>query len=176
MWRNWLARIVWDDEAESSSLTTPTRYMKNKLMLYRRLVYLIIIIFIIISIYYYFHPFQTTVFIKNIPIYVDLAINDTERQKGLGEREHLDDGRGMLFVFPNPEKFQFWMKDMQFPLDFIWIKDNVVIDLTKNVPIYTDGVYTRLQPSEPVNKILEVNAGFIDKNQIQIGDPIVIRN
>lgn len=96
-----------------------------------------------------------------------------KRAKGLSGRESLEDGEGMLFVFDTPSKLTFWMKGMNFPLDFIWIRGNEIRDLSPNVPVDYPGL---LHTREEVDKVLEVNVGFVDEYSIHIGDSIVIDN
>lgn len=111
---------------------------------------------------------------------IDIEVSDTiaTRQLGLSYRESLDQNSGMLFVFDSYNIEYFWMKDMKFPLDIIWIKDDTIVDISKNVP--TPKVEVPLNqlptysPKEKVNYVLEVNAGFADKNKIKIGDRVQI--
>jgi len=145
---------------------------KNKRKFFLVSVSIILFLFI----YYYFRPIQTRMHIGKTVIKLDLALTDNQKIKGLGGRKSLNYDRGMLFVYPNPDYYQFWMKDMNFNLDFIWIKDNTIVDITENVPIITSGEITKIVPNVPVNKILEVKSGFVDKNGIKVGDNVVIRN
>src|SRR3989344_573955 len=57
-------------------------------------------------------------------IRVNLATTDAAREQGLSGRENLKEEEGMLFVFDYPDKYSFWMKDMNFPIDMIWIIEN----------------------------------------------------
>lgn len=107
-------------------------------------------------------------------IQVEIADTEAKRSQGLSGRKLLSENQGMLFVFPYTGIYPFWMKDMHFPLDFVWISQKKVVDITENVPnpkTPTDQLplYT---PKEPVDMVLEVNAGFIKKNNIKIGDTI----
>ncbi|MCH8298791.1 MAG: DUF192 domain-containing protein, partial [Chloroflexi bacterium] len=52
---------------------------------------------------------------------VELAATPEERIRGLSGREHLNSGSGMLFIFENAERFRFWMREMEIPLDIVWI-------------------------------------------------------
>lgn len=112
-------------------------------------------------------------------IKAEVADTVAKRTKGLGDRAKLEIGTGMLFVFEQPGKYRFWMKGLQFPLDFIWIKDNKVVDILTNVPVPPDGASDNALPTyEPiteVDKILEVNAGFVEFNNIQVGDLVEIQ-
>lgn len=113
--------------------------------------------------------------INNQRITVEIADTDTLRSQGLSGRESLAKDRGMLFVYQKPGIYSFWMKDMQFPLDFIWINGDTVVDLTKDIPVpETEDLLTlpNYQPNTPVDKILELNVGSIAGMNIKIGDKI----
>ena len=112
--------------------------------------------------------------INNHRLNVEIVSDNLTRAKGLSNRKSLDKNSGMLFMFPNADYHQFWMKDMLFPLDFIWIKDNIVVDVTENVayPINHDENMSIITPKEPANTVLEVNAGKIKEWDIKIGDVV----
>lgn len=98
---------------------------------------------------------------------IEYALTDDERTRGLGQRTSLDPGKGMLFVFPEPGIYGFWMKDMQFPLDFIFITDERVESVLHNISEHDERI---LYPHQPVKYILEVNAG--EATEIQPGDRV----
>ncbi|MFC1625426.1 DUF192 domain-containing protein [Patescibacteria group bacterium] len=108
---------------------------------------------------------------------VEIAKTQKERQVGLSNRSSLDENKGMLFVFEKNVTPVFWMKDTQIALDLIWIKDGMVIDITKNVqpePGIPDDKLTRYNPDGFVDYVLEVNGGFSDKYSLKIGEPVQI--
>ncbi|MEI7621190.1 MAG: DUF192 domain-containing protein, partial [Candidatus Moraniibacteriota bacterium] len=76
---------------------------------------------------------------------------------------------GMLFVFDNPDKYAFWMKDMQFALDILWLKDGKVVFLEKNILPTFKGTLT---PTEDADQVLEINAGKVDELGIEVGDAV----
>lgn len=87
---------------------------------------------------------------------------------GLGQRAGLPEGRGMLFVMPQRRIQEFCMRDMHFPIDFIWLEPGRVAGLTKNVsPQNQEACYSS---PVPVNYVLEVPAGFCDRHGIKVGD------
>jgi len=107
--------------------------------------------------------------IKNTKIKVELADTAEKKSYGLSGRNSLPENRGMLFVYDKPEFYSFWMKDMQFSIDIIWINESYrVVDITKSVPL--DSFPQSFQPQRPAQYVLEVSAGFSDKNDIRIGD------
>lgn len=105
-------------------------------------------------------------------IRVEIARSPEERTKGLSGHEPLAEDEGMLFVFQEPGVYSFWMKEMLFPLDMIWIRDGVVVDLSEHVPLMENGSITTRSPRKPVDMVLEVNAGWAQRNNISYGDPV----
>src|SRR5258708_475594 len=95
--------------------------------------------------------------------------------QGLSDRTTLGSD-GMLFLLPNKAIQQFWMKGMKFGLDFLWINDFQVADVTKNIPppfpSIPDGDLPVYAPSMLVNMVLEMNAGAVEKYGIVPGDRI----
>lgn len=109
---------------------------------------------------------------------VEVADTDAEKSKGLGFRESLATDSGMLFIEETPQKYTFWMKGMQFPIDFIWILNDEIVDIIPNVPPPIEGqsdeTLERYAPLTEINRILETNAGFVDQNNITVGDKIIL--
>lgn len=119
-------------------------------------------------------PRDKYVTINNNKIYVEVAKSDTERSKGLSGRSSLDSNSGMIFVFNN-QKPTFWMKDTLIPLDIIWINDGIITGINKNVPIekgVTDSNLKKYPAPSEIDYVLEVNAGYCDKNSIKVGDSV----
>jgi hypothetical protein len=102
---------------------------------------------------------------------VAYASTPSEQQQGLSDTSSLTDNQGMLFIFPTATSPSFWMKDMQYSLDIIWIgSDKKVVDITANL---TPSTFPKsFSPKNPAQYVLEVNAGFVEKNVIQIGSPV----
>ena len=111
--------------------------------------------------------------VKTTPVSAELAETRQEQEQGLGGRTSLPEGRGLLYLLAKPDFYTFWMKNMKFPIDIIWVdKDQKIIDITHNL---TPDTYPRIfQPVKPAQIILEVPAGFAKKNGIQIGDPVTV--
>lgn len=109
---------------------------------------------------------------------IEIADSKEERAQGLGGRTNLASNSGMLFIFDTADKHKFWMKGVKFPLDFIWIKGNKVVDLTVGAqpvdPGTPDSSLVIYSPIEPVDKALEVNAGVLREHNIQVGDIVEI--
>ncbi len=114
--------------------------------------------------------------INNTTLKVEVADTATKRSKGLGGRDSFAENEGMLFVFDRTDKYPFWMKGLKFPLDFVWIKDEQVVDILENIPPPSPG-----QPDDSlpiyssrveVEKVLEMNAGSVRRFNIKVGDTV----
>jgi len=93
--------------------------------------------------------------------------------RGLGDRESLPDDRGMLFVFPEPGRHTFWMKNMLIPIDIIWISaDGRVVDVqtARPEPGVPDPQLRRYNPNGEAKYVLEVRAGLAAEQGVQAGD------
>lgn len=88
---------------------------------------------------------------------------------GLGYRQKLPEGRGMLFFMPGVETQNFCMRGMKFAIDIIWIVGGKIAGLEKNVSPQFPG---SLCSPQPVNYVLEVPGGFCDRNGIKVGDAV----
>ena len=108
--------------------------------------------------------------INNKTFYAEVVSSPDKMQKGLGERKSLCQSCAMIFEFPQTGRYPFWMKDMHFPLDIIWISGGKVVYLEKNVSENFSGVIT---PPNDANQVLEINAGNIEKLGIKIGDKVI---
>ncbi|MDE2399661.1 MAG: DUF192 domain-containing protein [Patescibacteria group bacterium] len=110
---------------------------------------------------------------KNIK--VDLALTPSEQSQGLSGRASLDENTGMLFVFDRPDKYAFWMKDMNFSIDMIWIgEDNKIVFIKKNaLPKDYPETYQPGMDNNTARYVLEITAGFSEKNNLKIGDEVV---
>jgi hypothetical protein len=119
-----------------------------------------------------------TVTLEGRVFHVDLADTMAKRMRGLSGRVSLTDDQGMLFIFPSPDRYSFWMKDMKFAIDIVWISGTTVVDVTENVPPPAPGQSTlslpMYSPAVPADKVLEINAGLADKLGIGAGDRAAI--
>ncbi|MFH0749307.1 MAG: DUF192 domain-containing protein [Candidatus Gottesmanbacteria bacterium] len=123
--------------------------------------------------FYTRHPLNGTVIINKTVFLVDLALNPIEKEKGLSYRKSLAPKHGMLFVYDHKEIYPFWMKGMNFPLDFIWLDGNIIVDITRNVQPANGLNMHVVKPNVMVDKILEINAGEVDTYNINIGDTVL---
>ena len=104
------------------------------------------------------------VVIGDVVLPVELAITPEERRQGLSDRPSLAPGTGMLFVFESDGHRQFWMKNMHFPLDMVWIgSDCAVGEISGEVPASPPGTddsdVVRVSPEEEAQYVMEINGG-----------------
>lgn len=111
----------------------------------------------------------TNVKIGNTTVKVEIADTVIKQSKGLMFRKSLGKNEGMLFIFSNEGYHTFWMVNMSFPIDIIWISANrTIVDITKNAePCFIPCKF--YSPKEKAQYVLEVNSGFADKHKIKIG-------
>lgn len=108
-------------------------------------------------------------------INVEIADTDALRERGLSGRESLGEKDGMLFVFPEKGTYGFWMKDMRFPIDIVWISNGNIVGVEKNIDPQIGAPIQKLKiyyPPQEVDVILEVTAGRSDNLGIKTGDEI----
>jgi len=142
--------------------------LKNKV------IFLIILFFIIIisSIYLYLTNINNkrTIEINNLRIEVWVARTPAEKAQGLSGKKELKENEGMIFVYDDYQIRTFWMKDMLFSIDTLWLLDNEVVGIEKNIPLTEDGGVKKYHSPIPVNYVLEVSSGFANRNSINVGD------
>ena len=111
--------------------------------------------------------------IGSTPITLEIADTNAARELGLSKRDSMPPNTGMLFEFDNPGVYGFWMKDMKFALDMIWISpQKQIISINKNVApeSYPEAFY----PPSAVSFVIEVPAGYSDAHNIQVGQNLSI--
>ena len=115
---------------------------------------------------------KPSISINNKLLYVEIADDLPKQINGLSYRKNLGDNNGMIFIFKDTQVRTFWMKNMLFPLDIIWINDNTIVKIDKNLPPEGSNPFATYSSSVPVNYVLEVNAGFADKYNIKTGNSV----
>lgn len=115
-----------------------------------------------------------TVEIGGQTVRVDIADTPQKREKGLGGRASLLPDEGMLFVFPADGKYAFWMKDMQFPIDILWLSaSSTIVDIAESI---SPSVYpASFLPHALARYVLELPAGFSNEYGVHVGDSVQIQ-
>jgi uncharacterized protein len=97
------------------------------------------------------------------------VITDEGRQRGLSYTETLGKRAGMLFVFENPSNHCFWMKDMKYPLDIIWLDESKKV-VTIHENLQPESFPRSFCGAESSIYVLEVPAGSVEMNTIKLGE------
>ncbi|MDB5225124.1 MAG: response regulator MprA [Candidatus Adlerbacteria bacterium] len=115
-----------------------------------------------------------TLSLGSTEVVAEVADTDPLRERGLGGRNRLEEGRGMWFVFDTDELWAFWMKDTLIPLDIIWVAaDGTIVTIA---PLVAPESFPEVfRPTQPARYVLEVPAGFAAKHGIAEGQKIVVQ-
>lgn len=107
---------------------------------------------------------------------VEVATTSAQQELGLSGRASLPQNQGMLFVFPVADRYPFWMKEMKFPLDMLFINNNKIVTIFHDVPAPKDPSNTNTlpvyAPDGAANQVLEINAGLSKKYNFKKGDTV----
>lgn len=112
------------------------------------------------------------IMVGNKEIRIEKACRDHDRIKGLSKRNSLCSDCGMLFLFEEKGVYPFWMKEMKFGLDMIWINGNRIVGIERKVS-HEKGESEIAFPQIPIDKVLEINYGKSDEWGIREGDIIM---
>ncbi len=106
-------------------------------------------------------------------IIADLAKTEEERTQGLMFRNTLNDDQGMLFVFEQEGLYSFWMKNMNFAIDILWLdRQKRIVHLEHNVPPCKKEPCPSYAPLVPAKYVLEIKAGNIEKRKLKMYERI----
>lgn len=117
-----------------------------------------------------------TIKVNNQEILVEFATTDEQKSNGLSNRNSLADGAGMLFDFTSTDDLKkpgFWMKDMNFSIDIVWIKSSRIIGIEKDVPVPPeDQDLTVYYPPAEIDYVLELPAGWSGQHHLGVGSEV----
>jgi len=112
---------------------------------------------------------------QEVHIYVEIADEWPELQKGLMYRESLPEDEGMLFIFSSSGNYPFWMKNTLIPQDAIYISENgTIVDIIQMEPCIADPCPS-YPPDADALYVLEVNKGFSERHGISEGDRMMLK-
>jgi uncharacterized membrane protein (UPF0127 family) len=110
----------------------------------------------------------------DVSIAAEVARSPAERMQGLSGRDALQDGAGMLFVFEQSERYEFWMPDMRISIDIIWLDEDMrVVHIKENAT--PESYPEKFVPNTPARYVLEVPAGFVAMHGVNNGDSFRMR-
>ncbi len=116
--------------------------------------------------------------INNYSFKLYIAKTPKDQEIGLSKYKNLAKDMGMLFPFEKPDYYSFWMKQMKFPIDIIYIKDGKIVTIYESVkpPKSENESLLIYKPKEPSNMVLEINAGLSGKYNLKEGDKVNLNN
>jgi uncharacterized protein len=114
---------------------------------------------------------QINITLNGIELVADVAETNEQRTKGLSVKDALAEKEAMLFVFDTAQEQSFWMKDMKFPIDIIWLdSDKIVVHVEHNLqPCSFDAFCQTYKPDKNALYVLETVAGFAKNHNIVEG-------
>jgi uncharacterized membrane protein (UPF0127 family) len=129
---------------------------------------IVLVFAVIISIFYFFN-YSSTIVLGGRVFSVEVVDTKAQLEKGLSGHSALSKNEGMFFVFQKPDNYGFWMKDMTFPIDIIWLNQNMQIThIETNVEPKT---YPKIfYPNSPSLYALEIKAGETNALHLKSGD------
>jgi uncharacterized membrane protein (UPF0127 family) len=104
-------------------------------------------------------------------IYVEQAKNSAEFEKGLGGRPCIPSNQGMFFAFNKDDHYPFWMKDMKFPIDIVWITSGhsvAAIEVNEQPSTYPDKFVNKI----PAQYVLELKANLTTQLGLKLGSSV----
>lgn len=121
---------------------------------------------------------RATISVGTTDLVVELAIVGWQQQLGLGYRNGLEPGTGMLFPTGVARTRTFWMKGMRFCLDIVWIDNGIITGAAERIcpdpPGTADADRATVTSPGPVTDVLEVPAGWLEEHGYGAGTTVTI--
>ena len=134
----------------------------------------------------YLNGGKTISFFKKTPIVtignhsfkVTVVTSQKDQEIGLSKTKSLPQDQGMIFLFQKPDYYAFWMKNMKFPIDIIYINNATIVTIKNNAqaPKNTKEVSPIYTPTGLADKVFEINAGLSEKYNFKNGDSVKYEN
>ena len=117
---------------------------------------------------------KAKVSIEDFELSAEIPVTGELMSKGLSVKNQLRENESMLFVFEEPSRHAFWMKDMKFPIDIIWLDSNgKIVHMEENLmPCPLVLICPSHSPNADSQYVLETTAGFTQRNNISLGTNI----
>jgi uncharacterized protein len=114
---------------------------------------------------------RVNVTVNGLVLLADISVTNEQRTKGLSVKDGLAENEAMLFVFDNEAEHTFWMKDMKFPIDIIWIdSDKTIVHIEHNLQPCGYGLLCpTYKPGQDSLYVLETVGGFAEKHDVVQG-------
>lgn len=105
--------------------------------------------------------------IAEVPLMAEIALNRQEQATGLMHRDSMPEDHGMLFLYRQPQRMGFWMKNTRIPLDLGFFSSEGI--LLQVIQLYPQDRSTRQSHSDQVQFALEMNQGWFQANHLKPG-------
>lgn len=106
-----------------------------------------------------------------LEVHAEVADTPQERECGLMHREHLADAEGMVFLWPEPSRNVFWMKDTPLSLDILFIREGRIVAIAARAKPLDE---TPIDPGVTSDAVLEVRGGWAERHRVAVGDRVVV--
>jgi uncharacterized membrane protein (UPF0127 family) len=111
----------------------------------------------------------TSFTLGRISMQASIADTNAERAQGLSDTPYIPAGIAKVFIFDTSEKWSFWMKDMNYPIDIFWLDENgYVVHVVENASPDSYPEFSFVPPT-PAKYVIETKAGFAKENNIGVG-------
>jgi len=120
---------------------------------------------------------QQTYNLAGVDFILDLAKTPEQFRQGLSNRAKLEPNQGMLFIYPEKQNLTFWMKEMNFDIDLVWLLDGKIMAYIENMPKPDKNTALKDLPlytsPMPVNQVLELPSGTIQRLKLAVGQKLI---
>ena len=116
--------------------------------------------------------------ISGVKFNLEIAQTDKQKEVGLAKYKNIQKNFAMYFPFERKDYYSFWMKDMKFPIDILYIDNGRIVAIFKNVqnPKTNNEKLIVYKPEKLADSVLEISAGLSDEYGFKIGDKLLINN
>jgi uncharacterized protein len=130
---------------------------------------IILIILMLVSFFVFLNFKKDKIFFSENFFFVDIISKKEDLIRGLSGRKEMEDNSGLLMVFQNDDYHGIWMKDMFFPIDILWLNQNLEVVYIKE-SVLPETFPEVFRPKEKSRYVLEVSSGMVERFNISIGD------
>ncbi len=107
-----------------------------------------------------------------VEMVIEYAMTSEERERGLGDREEISENFGMLFIFEEDDRYGFWMKEMQIPIDIFWLDEEMRV-VSSAHKVSPDTYPTSFYPVVSARYALETASGFAERHAVATGTKLM---
>lgn len=124
----------------------------------QKIVLAIVVAILVFAVYPHLTTSTTNATLGSEDFTLEVADSSAARERGLSGRSGLAPNTGMIFVFELLGRYSFWMKDMNFPIDIIWLRDDwCIVHIVANAD--PESYPTTFAPPVPARYVIEIGAG-----------------